>query len=87
MYTTIHIQTWIGPKGFSRLRFPELLDNRRMKVARFSPNAPAAFTSQEMSLLFISASGWTDTRVIMRPEGLSQWKVPLIVSNPRPSGF
>jgi hypothetical protein len=32
----ISIQTWTGPKGSRRLRLPEFLGNRHMKVARLS---------------------------------------------------
>jgi len=32
----IPLQAWTGPLGSSKLRFPELLDNRHMKVARLS---------------------------------------------------
>jgi len=30
------VQTWTGPEGSRRLRLPEFIDNRHMKVARLS---------------------------------------------------
>jgi len=36
MIFSIPVQAWTGPLGSRRLRLPELLENRHMKVARMS---------------------------------------------------
>ena len=51
-----------------------------MKVIRLSAYVPAAFTPQEIFLVLISVRGWVDPRATVRPEGLCQWKMPMIPS-------
>ena len=49
--------------------------------------ALAPFTSQNIPLLFISVTGWVDPRAIVRPEGLSNWKIPKTPSGFKPSTY
>ena len=52
-----------------------------------SPYTPAAFTPQEISLAFISVRVWVDTRAMVRPEILRQWKTPITPSGIEPATF
>jgi len=51
-------------------------------LQEFDPPSTGCVYSQETLRVLISFRGWVDPRTLVRPEGLSQWKIPVT-----PSGF
>jgi len=58
---------------FTRLRLPEVLDDRHMKMLRLSALWTGHINPQEKSLVLISVRGLVDPRAIVRPEEFSEW--------------
>ena len=75
------LQAWSGPEG-SRISW-----QRHRKVVGCQPYAPAAFTPRKFVLVLISLRGWVEPRVIVRPEWLCQWKIPVTRSGIEPATF
>jgi hypothetical protein len=79
-YKAVSLQAWtLGPREV------ELPRNSRQSTYEggnvvgkvVGPKHPPLFFPQEIGLVLISVSSWVDHRVIVRPEGLSQWKIQM----------
>jgi hypothetical protein len=75
------------PIGLRRLRLPEFLDNRHMSVTRLLALSTGRLNPHETSQVLIYVTGWVDPTAIVWPEGLSQWKIPMISSGIEPATF
>jgi hypothetical protein len=58
-----------------------------MKVARLSALRTGRLYLQEIFLTLISVGDWVDSRAIVRPQWLCQWRIPMTKSGIEPATF
>jgi len=83
----ISLQAWTGLQSSSSFRVPEFLERRLMKVVRFSNLSTDRLCPQGISLVLLSVRGWVDLRVMVRPKGLRQRKIPVSPLEIEPTTF
>jgi hypothetical protein len=77
-------QVFTAPGGWGSQNF-WTIGKHRWKGCQ--PYAPTTFIPQQTSLVLISVTGWVNPMTILPSEGLSHWKIPMILSGIKPLTF
>ena len=73
----IPLQPWTGFEDSRRLRLPLFMTVATWRWWGCQPYTPTAFTPQQIFLVLTSDRGWLDPRIIVRPERICRWKIPV----------
>ena len=83
-YTTLQDER---PLGCLEVESPEISGHGHKKVVRLSALRIGRLYLQEISPVLLPVRGWVDSRVIVRPEELSQRRIPATPSGIEPVTF
>ena len=71
------LQVWTRPQDSRKLRLPEFLDNRHMKLVKLKAQSTGRLYPQEIFMVIISVRSSADPIAKVRPEGLRQRNIPI----------
>jgi len=77
----VPIETLTDPEGSRKLRLSEFIDNRHMIAEMLSVlRKGCLYPPKYIPGTHFSIRDWVDSRVKLRPEGLSEWKISMTPS-------
>jgi hypothetical protein len=83
----IPLQVLDRPSGLQEVQTPRISRQSALEGGKVVSPAHRPSLPHERFLVIISVRGWVDPRAIVRPEGLSHWKIPVTPSGIEPATF